>query len=89
MAVRMERRQRLSPKIPFDTEVERYHPDLEAEIQQVQAELRHNQMLFDLEVQPDLVEQLIYERQALYCRYRFLIGEARRLGLHALLTSHE
>lgn len=89
MAVRMERRQRLSPKIPFDPEVERYHPDLEGEIQEVLAELRHNQMLFDLEVEPDLVEQRIYERQALHCRYRFLIRQARRMGLHALLTSHE
>ena len=43
-------------------------------------------MMFDLEVDPDLVEQRIYERQALLCRYRYLIQRARELGLHTILA---
>ena len=43
-------------------------------------------MMFDLEVDPDLIEQRIYERQALLCRYRYLIQKARELGLHTILS---
>ena len=32
-------------------------------------------MMFDLEVDTDLIEQHIYERQALLARYRYLLGE--------------
>ena len=39
-------------------------------------------MMFDLEVDTDLIEQHIYERQALLCRYRYLLAQARELGLH-------
>lgn len=85
MAAIKERRNLVSPNIPYDKELERYCPQLEREIKEVMADIRHNEMLFDLEVEPDLIEQRIYERQALYCRYRFLLGEARRLGLHAIL----
>jgi len=75
----------LSPRIPADKELARYHPDLEAELCECLADLRHNAMLFDLETEPDLVEQRIYERRALQCRYHYLIGEARRLGLRTIL----
>lgn len=78
-----------SPRVARDPEWEKYHPDLEDELREIVAEMQHNEMLFNLETDPDLVEQRIYERQALQCRYRYLIGEARRLGLHAFLTSHE
>jgi hypothetical protein len=43
-------------------------------------------MLFDLEIDPELIDQRIYERQALLCRYRYLLGRARALGLHTILT---
>ena len=85
MSLIKERRGLVSPRVPQDRELARYRPELEHEIQEVMADIRHNEMLFDLEVEPDLIEQRIYERQALYCRYRFLIGEARRLGLHAII----
>ncbi len=76
----------LSPRVQRDTEHERYHPELEEEIKECLWCLRRNAMMFDLEVDPDLVEQRIYERQALLCRYRYLIQKARELGLHTVLA---
>ena len=43
----------------------------------------------DLEVDTDLIEQRIYERQALLCRYRYLLARARELGLHTVLTKYQ
>ena len=63
----------LSPRIPRDNEHERYHPEL----------------MFDLEVDSDLIEQRIYERQALLCRYRYLLARARELGLHTILKKYQ
>lgn len=88
MPVLTDKRNFLSPKIEYDAELEHYRPNLEQEIKEVLADMRHNEMMFNLEIEPDLVEQRIYERQALRCRYRFLIGEARRMGLNAILTEH-
>ncbi len=59
---------------PRDTEHERYHPELEEELKECLFCLRRNEMMFDLEVDTDLIEQRIYERQALLCRYRYLRG---------------
>ena len=47
--------------------------------------MRRNQLLFDLETEPELVEQRIYERSALLCRYRTYSASARALGLRAIL----
>ena len=76
----------LSPKVNRDTEHERYCPELEEDLKECLWCLRRNAMMFDLEVDPDLVEQRIYERQALLCRYRYLIQRARELGLHTILA---
>ena len=46
--------------------------------------LAHNQMLFDLEIEPELIEQRIYEREAQRCRYRYLQRLARQAGVRAL-----
>ena len=78
----------LSPHVPRDTEHERYHPELETELQECLFCLRRNQMMFDLEVDTDLIEQRIYERQALLCRYRYLLAKARELGLHTVLAEY-
>ena len=72
----------LSPRIPRDTEHERYHPELEEELKECLFCLHRNEMMFDLEVDTDLIEQHIYERQALLARYRYLLGKARELGLY-------
>ena len=69
----------LSSRIPRDTEHERYHPELEEELKECLFCLRRNEMMFDLEVDTDLIEQRIYERQALLCRYRYLLARARVL----------
>ena len=58
----------LSSRIPRDTEHERYHPELEEELKECLFCLRRNEMMFDLEVDTDLIEQRIYERQALPTR---------------------
>ncbi|MGN0707954.1 MAG: DUF2508 family protein [Faecalibacterium sp.] len=76
----------MSSRVPRDIEHERYHPELEEEIKECLYCLRRNEMMFDLEVDPDLIEQRIYERQALLCRYRYLLARARELGLHTVLT---
>ena len=75
----------LSARIPRDTEHERYHPELE----ECLFCLQRNEMMFDLEVDTDLIEQRIYERQALLCRYRYLLARARELGLHTVLTKYQ
>ena len=79
----------LSPRIPRDAEHERYHPELEAELRECLFCLHQNEMLFDLEVNTDLIEQHIYERQALLCRYRYLLARARELGLHTILNRYQ
>ena len=79
----------LSPRIPRDTEHERYHPELEEELKECLFCLKRNEMMFDLEVDTDLIEQRIYERQALLCRYRYLLARARELGLHTVLTKYQ
>ena len=55
----------LSPRVPRDTEHERYHPELEEELKECLFCLKRNEMMFDMEVDTDLIEQRIYERQAL------------------------
>lgn len=74
---------------PRDTEHERYHPELEEELKECLFCLKRNEMMFDLEVDTDLIEQRIYERQALLCRYRYLLARARELGLHTVLTKYQ
>ena len=76
----------LSPRVPRDTEHERYHPELEEELKECLFCLKRNEMMFDMEVDTDLIEQRIYERQALLCRYRYLLARARELGLHTVLN---
>jgi len=78
----------LSPRIERDTEHERYRPELEAELRECLSCLRSNEMMFDLEVDSDLIEQRIYERLALLCRYRWLLAKARELGLHTVLARY-
>ena len=86
---RMQPRQTmLSPHVPRDVEHERYHPELEEELRECLFCLQRNEMMFDLEVDTDLIEQRIYERQALLCRYRYLLAKARELGLHTILTKY-
>ena len=79
----------LSPRIPRDTEHERYHPELGEELKECLFCLHRNEMMFDLEVDTDLIEQHIYERQALLARYRYLLGKARELGLHTILEKYQ
>ena len=79
----------LSHRIPRDNEHERYHPELEEELKECLFCLQRNAMMFDLEVDSDLIEQRIYERQALLCRYRYLLARARELGLHTILKKYQ
>lgn len=85
MPTAVRRKVLLQPKSGCDPEQARYCPGLEQELRECLADLRHNEMMFNLETEEDLVEQRIYERQALRCRYRYLLAQARRLGLHTIL----
>ena len=76
----------LSPRVPRDTEHERYHPELEEELKECLFCLKRNEMMFDMEVDTDLIEQRIYERQALSCPTG---TRARELGLHTVLTRYQ
>lgn len=89
MPTATRRKPLLSPRVPSDPELLRYHPGLEDELTEVLADMRHNEMMFNIETDPALVEQRIYERQALRCRYRYLLEEARRLGLHTILRQED
>ena len=53
----------LSPRVPRDTEHERYHPELEEELKECLFCLKRNEMMFDMEVDTDLIEQRIYGRR--------------------------
>ena len=79
----------LSNRIPRDSEHERYHPELEEELKEYLFCRNRNEMMFDMEVDTDLIEQRIYERQALLCRYRYLLARARELGLHTILKKYQ
>ena len=60
-------------------------PDLEEQLRECLADMRKNQALYDLEPEPELVEQRIYEYTALQCRYNYLMRQAREQGLRAIL----
>ncbi len=81
----MPRQQTYFWKTKSGTERERYYPTLEQELRECMALMRQNKMLFDMEVEPELVEQRIYEGRALQCRYEFLMRKARAVGLRAIL----
>ena len=66
-----------------------YREKLEEELKECLFCLKRNEMMFDMEVDTDLIEQRIYERQALLCRYRYLLARARELGLHTVLTRYQ
>lgn len=69
----------------YDPERQRYEPDLEQELRDCLQQLEYNQNWFDLETEPELIEQRIFEREALRCRYRYLMRRARDLGLRAVV----
>lgn len=58
---------------------------LEQDLRDCMADMRQNQMLFDLETEPELIDQRIYEYQAIQSRYRYLQRQARAAGLRAIL----
>lgn len=58
---------------------------LETQIKECVAQMKHNQMRFDLETEPELIDELIYEYQAIQSRYRYLQRKARAQGLRAIL----
>ncbi len=55
--------------------------ELEQDIRDCLVSMAKNEAMFNLEVEDALVEQRIYERQALECRYRYLLEQARAVGL--------
>lgn len=55
--------------------------DLLNEIETVRKSLNNVSARFEFQSDPDLVESCIYEMQSLTARYRYLLREARRLGV--------
>ena len=70
----------LSPRIPRDTEHERYHPELEEELKECLFCLKRNEMMFDLEVDTDLIEQRIYERHRLLTTFFVRLGVSEEIA---------
>lgn len=68
-------------KNPLDPDYQHYHPDLEQEIRDCVEALEHNENWFNQETEPELIEQRIFEREALQRRYQYLLRRARALGL--------
>ena len=58
---------------------------LEQDLWDCMADMRQNQLLFDMETEPELIDQRIYEYQAIQSRYRYLQRQARAAGLRAIL----
>ena len=79
----------LSPRIPRDTEHEALPPGAGGGAERVPVLPAPERDDVDLEVDTDLIEQHIYERQALLARYRYLLGKARELGLHTILEKYQ
>lgn len=75
----------LRPHLTQTKEQPAHDRELEQELRECMQEMRHNQMLFDLETEPELIEQRVYEYQALQCRYSYLQRKARAEGLRAIL----
>ena len=59
--------------------------ELERDLKECLWEMRCNQMLFDLEIEPELIDQRVYEYQAIQSRYRYLQRQARAAGLRVIL----
>ena len=68
-----------------DPELQKYQPTLEDEIRECLEQIQWNEMLFEMELEEDLIDQRIYERKALLCRYRYLQRRARAMGLRTIL----
>ncbi|MFI3169615.1 MAG: hypothetical protein R3Y06_06720 [Faecalibacterium sp.] len=62
-------------------ENEKCAKELEQDLRDCLASMAKNEQMFNLEVEEALVEARIYERQALQCRYRYLLEKARAMGL--------
>lgn len=60
-------------------------PSLEQELRDCLERMRHNEQRFDMELEPELIEEVIYEYQALQSRYRYLQRKARANNLRAIL----
>ena len=60
---------------------------LEQDLRDCMADMRQNQLLFDMETEPELIDQRIYEYQAIQSRYRYLQRQARAAGLRAILCA--
>ena len=58
---------------------------LEEQLRRCVYQMRQNQMCFDLETEPELIDALIYEYQAIQSRYRYYQRKARAQGLRAIL----
>ena len=58
---------------------------LEQQLRECLALMQQNQMLFDLETEPELIDQRVFEYQALQCRYSYLQRLARAAELRAIL----
>lgn len=58
---------------------------LEEQLRRCLYQMRQNQMHFDLETEPELIDALIYEYQAIQSRYRYYQRMARAQGLRAIL----
>lgn len=57
------------------------HSALLAEMERVKARLACVSAQFDQQSDPDLLEECIYEMQALTARFRYLTREAKRAGV--------
>lgn len=56
------------------------HPLLR-DIDELLLQIRHNRRLFDLAEDEDLLDALIYEHNALWSRYAYLLKTARQEGI--------
>ncbi len=70
-------REKVSP------ELQRERAQIEQALRECQLDMQKNEMCFNLETEPDLLEEQIYQRQAIACRHRYLIERARAVGLRA------
>jgi hypothetical protein len=70
-------------------EVDKTGSELLCEIEAVKQGLSSVTARFEFANDPDLVESCIYEMQALTARYRYLLREARRIGLKNSAISYE
>lgn len=75
-----------TPQELKNTEEEKERRQLLSDIDSCVAKINKVRERYDLVIEDELIEALIYEEKALYARYSYLLRLAREKGIHCRIT---